>query len=716
MLKRFFILLFCLFLSPLFGQETTKLMQRGFAEGITIDLREPLYVDGILATEKGGVITGPHLRIQALKIRYTRQIIEGVPIYSVEAEDQLILEFGEYVFTGKKLFYNFQKQEGIVYEGKTSAEPWYFGGEKIHLLSDGSYIIHDGYVTTSENAQADWEIHAQEVYVIQKQYLKARQVQLLIMNYPILWIPSLRANLNSIFDSPLKYRFRWGGRQGPRFGLTYEVFSGECWKIFLRFDYRLTRGPGGGLELYYLSPDHKTEFESINYVAKDSSLFDLNEKIRYRFEGFYRKLMVDDKVSILFTYDKVSDIDLPSSYYDRDFYFETTKRTQLVIRRQEEDWIGNFYARVKVNHFETVKQELPTLSTQFRPFLLGNTGIVSENWAQVSYLDFKYASHLLHVDDYHSSRIEYRPKFYRPFLLGPITLTPKWGGVAILYSDSPQRNSQLLATGFVGATISTQLHRYYGNLKHVIEPYTSYHYYTYPTSSPTEHYIFDIDDGWYRLHQLTFGVKNSVYKKKEDQCISRLLFIDLYAHAFLNARALHSYIPKIYSRLYFLSLPTVRHIINLAWDFEHNQVDHFNFRSEWTLNTDFALATEFRHRGAFSWRKVDQDNFFLDAFRDEESLRHSPLSDRRDTLLLHLFYRFHPNWACELSSRQGWNRLKEPGYREFEVDLLTTIQTAWNLRLSFQHTENDNRIALYINMGLKRPEQENKELKTCYYD
>lgn len=676
-------------------------IHKGLTEGITVDLREPLYVDGVLTTEKGGIITGPDLRIQALKMKYVRQLIDQEPVCTIEAEGQLLIEFGDYLFVGEKLCYDFQQKKGIIEEGKTSLGPWFFGGEQIELLPTGDYLIHNGYVTTSENSQPEWQIQAQDISITDEQYIQAEDVRLKITHYSVLWVPSLKSRLDSIFDSPIRYRFRWGGKQGPRFGFTYEAFSWNNWKTFLRFDYRLTRGPGGGVEVYYTSPDTKSSFESINYVAKDSSLFNSHEKWRYRFEGTYSKQMEDDKVNVLLTYDKISDIDLPGNYDDKDFYFETSKRTQLLVRREEENWIGEFYSRARVNNFQTVKQELPSLKLNVRPFVLGSLGVISENWARFSYLDFKYSHHLPHVHDYTSTRLEYRPLLYRSFSAGPLTMTPKVGAVSIFYGDSPNNNTQCLLSGFLGYEALTQLHRYYGDFKHVIEPYTSYQYYTFPTSAPNHHYIFDIEDGWYYLNQLTVGVKSAIYSKRHTPEASRLCFANLYAYAFFGPHPFSSTIPKIYSDVTFYSLPTLRHTINAAWSFEQGQMDHFNFRSEWTLSADFAIAAELRYRDSFSWRKVDEENFFLDFFHSVERLRHSPLSDRRNTFLVHFFYRFHPNWACEVASRQGWNRLHEPGYSEYEIDLLTTIQTAWHLRLSFQHTENDNRIALYVNVGLK---------------
>jgi hypothetical protein len=136
----------------------------------------------------------------------------------------------------------------------------------------------------------------------------------------------------------------------------------------------------------------------------------------------------------------------------------------------------------------------------------------------------------------------------------------------------------------------------------------------------------------------------------------------------------------------------------------HNELDHYNVRTEWTYSPNFALAVEYRHRSSYDWRKADHTNFILDSFRTIQELRDSQLSDRRDTLLLHMFYRFHPSWAFEFKSRSGWNRILEPSYNEFEIDLLGTLRSAWNFKLSYQHKEDDDRISVYMTIGIQRPD------------
>ncbi len=401
----------------------------------------------------------------------------------------------------------------------------------------------------------------------QEGYLNAQKVKFKIFNYPVLWLPSLRVNLNSIFDNPIRYRFRWGGRQGPRFGLTYEIFSWNRWKTFVRFDYRLTRGPGGGIEMRYRSLDRKTEFQSINYLAKDSSILRPHEKIRYRLEGFFRKFLHKDKTSVLVTYDKISDQDMPNSYYDRDFDFDTSERTQLRIRREEKKWIANFYTRIRINSFQTVKQELPSFEASFKPFDINHTGFIFENWAKASYLNFQYSKHLPHIHSYSSSRFQYSYTLYRPITFGRFcTLTPEAGIMTTFYDNNPKHEPQWLIISKLGIDFQTQLYRYYNAVKHVIEPYLSYRYYSRPTSSAHDHYIFDLSDGWQQLNYASFGVRSAFYTKYQSNHIARILSTDIYCFVFFDPLKTCQSIPRVYGKLTFLPFSTVKHTLDMAWN------------------------------------------------------------------------------------------------------------------------------------------------------
>lgn len=680
------------------------------AKSITVDLKSPNYSEGVLTTECGGVITGPDFRIQATRITYTKKNIDGQPIDAIVAEGHLMVEFGEYFFIGERLEYDFLAKTGVIYDGRTMVEPWYFGGERVILCADGSYIIYNGFVTTSTNVCNEWEIASQEASLCDGRYLNAKNVQFRLMKVPILWLPKLHINLDDIFDAPVRYNVRFWGRQGPRVGITYQLFSWNRWKTFVRLDYRLNRGPGGGFETRYHSLDHQTNFHTINYVAMDSSLIHPHERIRYRSQGVFDTQLMNDRISVDLSWDKLSDKSMATDYKDKGLELDTAGRTQLLVRRQEERWITNFFSRVRINSFQSLKQELPTLESTWHPFELGHTGMITDMLFKASYLDFVYGSNLKHVHNFASSRVELTPKVYRHFSFRNLNITPEAGGVTIFYGNSPHNgDAKWLAIGKMGCEVNTHLTRVFRNYKHVITPYASYNYYTYPTVSPNDHYIFDIEDGWYRLNMMRFGFSQSLYGRTGSGLIDRKFFADIYGNAFFDTQTIHAVVPKVYADIIFNSHSRLKHTLETAWDFSRNKLDHYNVRTEWTISDDAAISVEYRHRDAYDWRKADHTNFILDSFRSISQLRHSQVSDRRDTLLMHFFYRIHPNWAVEFESRQGWNRMLEPKYTEFEIDLLATLKSSLNVKLAYQHRENDDRIAVYFNIGMKRPDIE----KTC---
>lgn len=672
--------------------------------GIDIDLRDPSYSDGLLTTDKGGVITASDLRIQAKSIAYLRQKKEGTLIETITAEGDLFIEFGDYTFVGKRLEYNIQTESGVIYGGRTAIEPWYFGGDRIDLLPDKSIILHHGFITTSADECPDWAIESDQTTLTCQRYLQANNVKFKVLNVPFFWLPKFKADLCTIFDSPIRYAVRFGGKQGPRARLIYEVFSWYRLKTFIRLEYRLNRGPGGGIITDYHSLDHKKHLEMINYVARDSSVEHPSEKFRYRFQGRYRHLLNDDRTNVELQWDKLSDKYMAEDYNDETLKIYEAGLTQLQIRHEENSWIANFLTTLQVNNFQTVKQEIPVLEWRFRPCSIGNSGIISETLVRAGYLDYDYASNLKNVHDYCSTRFEFRQNFIRPFHIGAATATPQACLLAIHYGNSPQKVARELTTGLFSFRLNTHIYRFYGENKHVVEPYAFWRYYTSPTTNPNHHFIFDIEDGWYRLNTVRMGINNNFYTKSAmTGCVHRYLQVDLFTNAFIDTETIPMTFQKVYCDISFSAFSDLKNTIATAWNIQENQLDYFNLRLDWTYNANLAVAMEYRHRGPYDWRKVDYDNFVLDSYRSVEELRHSALSDRRDTLLLHTFYRFHPYWAFEFQVRHGWNRQFEPEYVEYQTDLITNLGSAWNLRLSYQHKEDDHRVAFYFTLGAKRP-------------
>jgi lipopolysaccharide assembly outer membrane protein LptD (OstA) len=406
---KYFLLIFMLPL--LLAADNAQLIGDALTNGIKVDLREPVFEGGVLSTEKGGVIEGSDIRIQARKIRYCRKKEGEETLSTIEAEGDVIVEFNKYIFIGEKLEYNFSKRSGILTCGRTAIEPWFFGGDRVYLNPDGSYRIHNAFVTTSENYKAEWGILADVAEVTDEHLLRAKNVKFTAGNVPLLKLPLFRANLNSIFDQPIRYEAR-AGSQGPRISIAYEVFSWNRFKTFARVDYRLTRGWGGGLENYYHSLDRLEKFESINFLARDAKSNGGHDvTIRYRFQGLYKREMPEKNISLSLTYDKLSDKEMATDYKERGLEIEAAGKTELIARKQHEFCITNFLTRARVNSFQTLKQELPTLETNIIPLAIGRSGIIAENQFKISYLDFRYSNSVLQANNDNSFFAKSRRNF-----------------------------------------------------------------------------------------------------------------------------------------------------------------------------------------------------------------------------------------------------------------------------------------------------------------
>lgn len=703
---------FCSLISFLFfasqGFSLLEEMRDSVAQGIRVDLRNPEYSQGVLSTVEGGVIETSLLRIQATTIQYTHTSETA----SVVAFGQLMINYGPYVLVGEKIEYDFITGRGVLINGRSGLDPWYFGGKVIRLIPEGEIIIQEGFVTTSENVNREWEIDADIIRIDSEHNVLAKNLHFRINRIPVFWLPRLKTNLDSIFDSPIRYRVRWGGEEGVRLGVAYEILKWCGWTSLLRFDYRINRGPGGGIETYYTSPSGNHYLKSINYIANDPPPEEPNMLTRYRLEGIYHSGFDCDRLTIDLRYDKLSDQFMARDYNDHGLDLNTAGLTQLNIRRQSDQmFITNFTTRVRLNSFQTTKEELPSLMITSHPINLWNTGVIFEMLGRAGYLDFLYADDtpvdpITHEEpkDFHSSRLEWQSRLYRPTCLGPTIFTPEASLTAIWYENTEKHDARYVICGIFGAEVNAPLYRNYSFGRHAIEPYLKYEWITKPTTSPTQHFVFDITDGWSDLNILRFGTRNTIFT--DDWCgvPLRYLYIDSYAYAFFDSHTIPVPIPKIYTDFVWNIYPTLRQTATFAYDIQKKLVDHYNARIEWTINENLALSTEFRHRSAFSWRKAVYDNFILENFQTDTELRKTPLSDQRNTFLGNIFLRLSPALAFQYQIRHGWDRTDQPAYTESVFDVIMKLRGSWNLRISYRNRENEkHRFAFYISLGADKP-------------
>ncbi len=678
----FFLFLFLLLITHYSAFSVSPMEKEDF----TINLRDPEFSHGVIFTEKGGIITAEGMRIQAQKISYTNRIENGHPVQRVEAEGDLLVEYGEHSFVGEKLEYDFVTQSGYLTEGKTYVGVWFLGGDRIELRPDKGYFIYGAFITTCESQDNTWDISAGLVNISNDHLLSAKNIRFRFGRFPIFWLPSFKSNLKYFTDPPIRYKVKWDKGLGPRATMRYRIYSWEDFDLFFRLDYRLKRGFGGALESKYVSPNKNLTFLTKSYGAHDKVIAIERGNKRFRLQGLYDQISNDEKTKLYITYDKFSDDKMPRDFKSDDFEVNTQKRSILIFSHQEDNSLANVRFQPRLNPFQSLDQELPFVNIAIRPFSV--LGILSENRVNASYLDYTYNKFLHnYVHNLHAARIETTNQIYRPFQISHFTLTPRVGIDAIFYNNNQFRSSIGQGVVTYGGVANTRLRGGTSYYTHLIEPYITYDGITNPLAKLYQHYIFNIDDGYSKVNLARFGVKNTFYSKK---CLSMIppFYNDTYLYLFFHDKELQKTLAKVYSS-FGMNLASVALKAGVEWNVEEKVWDYTNARTDWTVNENFACGVEYRHRSRFDWRKSDHENYILDFARPVSEMLHSPLSDGRNTLLTRFYLRLSPKVTCQFQSHTGWGRNNEPGYTSVKLDLFTLLACQWQLRLSMQYDKAD---------------------------
>ena len=441
-----------------------------------------------------------------------------------------------------------------------------------------------------------------------------------------------------------------------------------------------------------MHPDHqRIHFDTKNYLGSDIIPNVPVKKRRYRLQGVYRYISEAKKTTMDLTWDKYSDINMPNDFKSDDFELDTAKKTEFFLHHTEPNFLSQLHARARVNTFETLKQDLPSLFLSSKPCPLF-ANLLCQNDLKVSYIDYAYSHDLIpHLPDLHGWRCEISPLLFKTFTMKRWQITPSVKAKGIFYSHTPTNTPIVLATMQYDVLALTKLLRKYNDYTHRIIPYLQLEGWTHPTQSIHEHYIYSLQDGFYQINMFKIGAKNQIYRNNI-KSISPFFSSDLYFNMFLPDYHLQNIVPKIYLDCEW-NLDNFTSSISTAWNFTHQTVDFFDFQFGWTVNEDIAMRCDFLYRSRYDWRKSNHDNFILNVARKEHELLLSPLSDQRNTVLFHIFFRLTPFWSCHFESHHGFNRLNEPGYNEFKAELFTTISTSWRINISYQHTQRDDRVS-----------------------
>lgn len=686
-------------------------------DAVVVNLFNPTYCAGVLFTQEGGAVQSPTFWLQAQTICYTQTEEE----HTLYAQGELLFDYRGQFLRAETLFYDFNSCSGHLTGVRLIAFPWLIGGDEVMIDAKGTLTLTGAYLTPQTSPRKDLIVRAEAIVVspcissqeIERREIKARKLTLHLGKLTLMELPDLNFYTDQSTEWPFRIDWGWHGFRGAYIGVEVPLGGIDDFECHGRLDGYLCHGIGAGIATLYDPPCTPTFWASTSYYAYDVSIADPKKRNRYRFLGTYATLF-DENTSFDFVYDKVSDAQMASDYLNDDFELDTAQKTELFLHHAHQGWLANLFARAKLNSFQTISQELPTLEFALLPYEIDPTGLVFEHRALASYLDFSFSNEVPARNNFRSGRFEVRPTLYRTFVLPPFTITPQARWIGIYYTHSPLRpldsieENQVTGHG-VGQSVAdlsidltTSLGRCYeicdDAWTHVLEPYGALHYLSPPRSSLNQHYIFTVDDAYAKLALLRFGVRQLAVR-----CGEIPLSLDLYANAFFQKNAFDRTIPKVYLDIEAYPTPFSFFSCATAWNVQKGVIDFFDSRWDWTLSENLALALEYRHRSRYAFRKADFYNYLLEVVRSEEALIHSDLSDRRDLIMLDLFYRLHPNLTTEIELRHGWHRPHESAFFEYQIGIETPIFENFRLGFIFEKKETDTRCSFSLTYAPRPP-------------
>lgn len=664
-----------------------------FEEGLDIKLQDAVYGDGIISTESGGIIKAKNFFLQAKVLKYIRTEKNGVSIHKLTAQGQLFARYLGQCYLGDRAELDLAEGKLTIWNGCTQSGMWFAGGSCVEISTDGTIHFTDGYITTSENERNDWSVTADSASIAKDKQLSAENVSFKFVKTPLFWVPYFSSNLNQLEEGPFRYRARIGGGEGVRLGMSY-LFRTGPFKHRALLDYSFKNGWGTGLVSHYVNSEQQAKFDSLNYVAQGKH--HKWDPLRYRVQGHYTQFMNSSGVHFDGTYDKLSDRGMRRDFSDHALSDPRPGLTEAAFWKQDEDWLARLNGRVRINNFQTVKQELPLFTAGLRTQRLGVSPFLIENRFKTGYLSYVYAHGIPSVHNFASSRTELDQRLFTTVPCTPVVLTPSIGYRLIHYSSSPQHDARLQAIGDLGLEAKT---RFVRAGSQIVEPYADLRCLTSPLVKPGRAYIFDIDDGWDRVNVVRYGVRSWWWIPSKAFDFQQKLFCDLYTRSFFQTRHLSRTPYKLWLDTTWDATPWLSWKFSPAWDFPHNRLDHFNITMRNTLSSNLALVIEWRQRSAYAWRKLDIDNYVVDAARSPHHLRHSQMSDARKTLISSLFWGITPACDFELSLYEGWRPVHPHRYHYYEVSLMTLLRGALRVKVTYQ-TRPGGPTGFYISVAL----------------
>lgn len=206
-----------------------------------------------------------------------------------------------------ELVYNLDNKKGVVREGFTYSDPWYYRGTEIFKVEADESYIRGGSLTTCSLKHPHFYFSASKIIVKINKELIAKNIVLKVGGIPLFYFPVYRRDLRKDKVAKVIVKLGTDSYQGPFVSIILPLARRHRYDGALLFDQSARRGGGRGFEGKYRVNDVK--FQEILVPIPDdatpterANLEEKAEELSDRLEGKYdnfkmRQIFLEYKIS-----------------------------------------------------------------------------------------------------------------------------------------------------------------------------------------------------------------------------------------------------------------------------------------------------------------------------------------------------------------------------------------------------------------------------------
>ncbi|MDE3067532.1 MAG: LPS-assembly protein LptD [Verrucomicrobiota bacterium] len=528
------------------------------------------------------------------------------------ADGHVRIEWGDQIWTGEHISYNFKTHQMRSEEFRTGKPPVFAQGRGLWGdLSNHVYSATNAFVTTDDIRHPAIFVQASRITIVPGKYLEAWHASVRVERMPVLYFPYYRRALGARANA---FRIRPGYRSayGPFLLGSYTWLLNDELDGKLHLDYREKRGVGAGPDLnlhlgrwgegklkYYYQRDEDST-RGTNGTPWTTGIPENRQRFYFAWQAAPWTNM---EARALVNYQ--SDPLVVQDFFESDYGDNPQPNTLVELDRHWDNWSLDAETTPRINDFFDTVERLPDVKlTGFRQQVFG-TPIYYESETSAGYYRKMFAQTNGPAPlAYSAGRADTFHQLLLPWtFFNWLNVTPRAGGRFTYYSSENGpggTNSETYRKVFnTGVDFSFKASRLWPDatnslfevdgLRHVIEPTVSYVFVPNPSTAPPQLPQFDSElpslmllpiefpdyndiDSIDSRNVLRFGLRNALQTKRGGQ-LQDLLDWNLLLDWRLKPKSGQGTFNDLYSDLNFRPRAWLALESQLRYDINHGHLN-----------------------------------------------------------------------------------------------------------------------------------------------